>query len=57
MSITPCFLSVDETCKQLSISNSFFYLLVKRGQLRTVKLGRRTLVPISELKRLLGDQP
>jgi excisionase family DNA binding protein len=52
MAIAPCFLSVEETCKQLSISNSFFYLLVKRGQLRTVKLGRRTLVPIGELERL-----
>ncbi len=52
MAIGPCFLSVDETCKQLSISKSFFYLLVKRGQLQAVKLGRRTLVPFVELERL-----
>ena len=56
MSVTPYFLSVEETCKQLSISNSFFYLLVKRGQLRTVKLGRRTLVPFAELERLSSGQ-
>jgi excisionase family DNA binding protein len=56
MAIGPCFLSVDETCKQLSISNSFFYLLVKRGQLRVIKLGRRTLVPIEELERLSQDK-
>ena len=56
MNIGSCFLSVDETCKQLSISNSFFYLLVKRGQLQTVKLGRRTLVPFVELERLLSGQ-
>ena len=56
MAIAPCFLSVEETCKQLSISNSFFYLLVKRGQLRTVKLGRRTLVPFAELERLSSGQ-
>jgi excisionase family DNA binding protein len=56
MSFTPCFLSVEEACKQLSISNSFFYLLVKRGQLRTVKLGRRTLVPYAELERLSSRQ-
>ena len=55
MAIAPCFLSVEETCKQLSISNSFFYLLVKRGQLRTVKLGRRTLVPFAELERLSSN--
>ncbi len=52
MAIGPCFLSVDETCKQLSICKSFFYLLVIRGQLQTVKLGRRTLVPFVELERL-----
>jgi excisionase family DNA binding protein len=52
MSVTPCFLSVEEACKQLSISNSFFYLLVKRGQLGTVKLGRPTLMPFAELERL-----
>ena len=56
MSVIPCFLSVEETCKQLSICNSFFYLLVKRGQLRTVKLGRRTLVPFAELERLASGQ-
>ena len=56
MSFTPCFLSVEEACKQLSISNSFFYLLVKRGQLRTVKLGRRTLVPFAELEQLSSRQ-
>lgn len=56
MSFTPIFLSVEETCKQLSISNSFFYLLVKRGQLGTVKLGRRTLVPFAELERLSSGQ-
>ena len=55
MSVTPCFLSVEETCKQLSISSSFFYLLVKRGQIRTVKLGRRTLVPFAELERLSSN--
>ena len=51
MSFTPCFLSVEEACKQLSISNSFFYLLVKRGQLRTVKL-----VPFAELEQLSSRQ-
>ena len=50
---TPAFLSVTETCQRLSISRSFFYLLAKRGNLRAVKLGRRTLVPLSEIERLV----
>ena len=56
MSVTPCFLSVEETCKQLSISNSFFYLLVKRGRIRIVKLGRRTLVPLVEIQGLSPER-
>ena len=54
---TPAFLSVTETCQRLSISRSFFYLLAKRGNLRAVKLGRRTLVPLSELERLVPGTP
>ncbi len=50
------FLSVEEACLRLSISKSFFYLLVKRNQLRVIKLGRRTLVPIDELERLSEAQ-
>lgn len=54
MSLTAQFLSVDAACNSLSISKAFFYVFVKRGQLRTVKLGRRTLVPIAEILRLLN---
>ena len=57
MSAIPTFLSVADTCQRLSISRSFFYLLAKRGDLTAVKLGRRTLVPISEIERLLPSDP
>ena len=53
MPTTPAFMSVTETCQRLSISRSFFYLLAKRGDLRAMKLGRRTLVPLSEIERLV----
>ena len=56
MVTNPLSLSIAETCKQLSISKSFFYLLVKRGQIKPVKLGRRTLVPFVELERLSSGQ-
>lgn len=47
------FCSVEETCQRLSISKAFFYLLVKRGRIRIVKLGRRTLVATAEIQRLM----
>lgn len=56
MSENLSFLSVHEACKRLSISSSFFYLLIKRGELRIIKLGRRTLVPAPELERLLSSR-
>lgn len=48
-------LSVTEFCRALSISRTTFYALLNQGVVRTVSLGRRRLVPSSELARLLGD--
>lgn len=46
---------VKEFCDAVRISRSHFYELVKRGEIRVVKLGDRTLVPDSERARLLGE--
>jgi excisionase family DNA binding protein len=54
MSMNLSLLSVDEACNRLSISKSYFYMLLKRGEIRVVKLGRRTLVPEAELQRYLA---
>lgn len=49
-------LSIEECCEALTISKPLFYELVEAGRLRTVKLGRRNVVPMSEVERLLaGD--
>jgi excisionase family DNA binding protein len=37
------------------ISRSHFYQLVARKEIRVVKLGHRTLVPASEVERLLAS--
>lgn len=52
----PDFLSVADACRNLCISNSYFYILVKRGDIMPVKLGRRTLVPRTEIERVVGAQ-
>jgi excisionase family DNA binding protein len=43
-----------EAAERLSLSKGHLYNLIQRGQLRAVRLGRRTLIPASEIDRLLG---
>ena len=40
---------VDEAAVALRLSRSVLYELIRTGQLRTVKAGRRRLVPVSAL--------
>jgi excisionase family DNA binding protein len=49
-------LSVDEVRKLLGISRSFAYELVRDGALPSLRLGRRIIVPLAPLQRMLrGD--
>lgn len=44
---------IPESCVMLGgISRSSFFELVKNGELKTIKIAGRTLVPRSELERL-----
>lgn len=49
--------TVDEARFRLgNLGKTLFYDLVKQGKIRVVKLGNRTIVPVSEIDRLLcGD--
>ena len=47
--------SVEEAAVDLGIGRSLMYDLVKRGEVRTVKLGRRRVVPAVELDRLMSE--
>lgn len=42
-------LSVDEASRALRLSRSMIYELIRSGRLRTVKQGRRRLVPVVAL--------
>lgn len=44
--------SISEAARAISLSRRMLYNLIDTGALRTVKLGRRRLVPRSELERL-----
>ena len=48
-------LKIEEAAKILGISRNTAYEAVKSGQLPTVKIGRRFLVPKAALARLLDS--
>ncbi len=48
--------SLDEAARSLGLSRRTLYDLMDRGQLTTVKLGKRRLVPAAELERLVSTQ-
>lgn len=44
--------SIDEAARSISLSRRALYTLFESGTLKTVKVGRRRLVPRAELERL-----
>ncbi len=51
----PAVLSVHQFCQNFGISHTTFYELRKRGKLKAVKVGRRTLVRVEEAQRWLNS--
>jgi len=47
--VPPVLYRVDEAAHALRLSRSVVYELIRSGQLRTVKVGRRRLVPVAAL--------
>jgi len=50
----PLVLSVNQFCAAFGICRTSAYKLFNRGDIRTAKAGKRRLVPISEVNRLLA---
>jgi excisionase family DNA binding protein len=48
---------VIEAGEMLSIAPRTIRAWIKSGRIRAVRLGRRVLVPVSELHRLIQDRP
>ena len=46
---------VDEAAEALRLSRSSIYELIRSGQLRTVKQGRRRLVPVTALAEYVAS--
>ena len=47
--------SVEDAARLLGISRGLAYEAARRGELPTVRLGRRLLVPRAQLLKLLGE--
>lgn len=47
-------LSIADTGSTLSLSRSSIYKLINSNQLRTIKIGSRTLVTVESIEALVG---
>jgi excisionase family DNA binding protein len=50
-------LSIKELCQSLGISRSQIYKLIAAGALQTQKVGRRTIIAMSEAHRFVNSLP
>lgn len=46
---------IPDACRALSISRAHLYDLASKGKLRLVKIGGRTVLPATEIARILGE--
>lgn len=53
--MVPITVTVDGARKALGIGTTKIYELIGNGQLRTVKLGRRTLIRTESIHNLIDD--
>jgi excisionase family DNA binding protein len=48
--------TVDEVAVELRISRATAYEMVRTGKIPSIKLGKRILIPVSELEKLLSTR-
>lgn len=46
--------SVDEAARRLSVGRTLLYDLIRQGKVRAIKIGARTVVPVTEITRILN---
>jgi excisionase family DNA binding protein len=52
----PLAVSPRKAAQYLGVGHDAIYQLLNEGRMRSVKLGRRRLIPMSELERFLADE-
>ena len=53
---TPLAHRVDSACHRLGVGRTKLYSLISEKKLKAIKIGTRTLIPESELQRLIANQ-
>lgn len=48
--------SITDAAKVLSLGRTSIYELIRSGELETRKMGRRRLITVNSLRRLVGEQ-
>lgn len=54
--LQPAAMSPDLAAASLGLGRTTTYRLIKEGRLRSIKVGRRRLVPADEIARFLRDE-
>jgi excisionase family DNA binding protein len=54
--VQPLAVSPRKAAAYLDVGHDAIYRLIGQGRLRSVKLGRRRLIPVAELERFLADE-
>ena len=52
-SLVPLAHPIKNACQRVGLGRTAFYALISSGEIRTFKIGTRTLVPESELQKLV----
>lgn len=47
---------IPDAARRLGIGKTALYELIKRGEIKTIKIGARALVPESELQRVISSR-
>lgn len=47
---------VQEACRRLGVGRTTLYELIGSGEIRPFKIGRKTLIPESELQRVVQER-
>jgi excisionase family DNA binding protein len=49
-------ISIKDAARAVGLGRTSIYALIRDGRLETVKLGRRTLVKVASIRRLLREE-
>jgi len=52
----PILVSVNDAASALNLGRTSIYALINEGRLLTIKLGRRTLIPVESIRKLVEAQ-